>query len=182
LGDGDLYIHEAPRAVWRSVEAHFRRQRGGSKVVRKLIELGIRVAADGRFYVGDVEISDSALAKAVGVDRRVVRRVGTQIVRNQELRTIFSNLRPVGPSLVDVASAFGYSVLTVEADPHKAGILSAVSTALSKAGILIRQAIADDPDLHPQPKLTLVVDGKIPGEVISELYRNPDIKSVTVSK
>lgn len=33
----------------------------------------------------------------------------------------------------------------------------------------IRQAIVDDPELSPEPKLSLIVEKKIPGELIPEL-------------
>jgi hypothetical protein len=39
---------------------------------------------------------------------------------------------------------------------------------LTKNGLSIRQAIVDDPELSPEPKLTLIVEKKIPGELIPE--------------
>jgi predicted regulator of amino acid metabolism with ACT domain len=36
----------------------------------------------------------------------------------------------------------------------------------TKNGLSMKQAIVDDPKLSPEPKLTLIVEKKIPGELI----------------
>jgi predicted regulator of amino acid metabolism with ACT domain len=51
---------------------------------------------------------------------------------------------------------------------------------LTKAGLSIRQAIVDDPELSPEPKLTLIVEKKIPGELISELLKITGLAKVAV--
>jgi predicted regulator of amino acid metabolism with ACT domain len=44
----------------------------------------------------------------------------------------------------------------------------------------IRQAIVDDPELSPEPKLTIIVDRKIPGELIPEILKIPEVAKVSV--
>jgi len=44
----------------------------------------------------------------------------------------------------------------------------------------IRQAIVDDPELSPEPKLTLIVERKIPGELIPELLKIPGVAKVSI--
>jgi predicted regulator of amino acid metabolism with ACT domain len=51
---------------------------------------------------------------------------------------------------------------------------------LSKSDLGIRQAIVDDPELSPEPKLTLIVERKIPGELISELLKIKGVAKVSV--
>jgi len=162
------------------VKAHFSKRKAGLQVARLLIEHGIRVDPSGRFYVGEVEVADVSLARAAGVDRRVVRDTATFILGDRRLKTIFQKLRPAGSSLAEVASVLGYGVLKVAADPHKPGIIAGVSKVLADRGVLIRQALADDPDLHPEPLLTLVVEGHVPAEALEELRGLPNVKSITL--
>lgn len=152
------------------------------RVARAFVELGLRVGRDGRPYLGDVRVSDSALARALGVDRRVVRSVCEQILRDPELRSVFMKLKPIGASLELVASELGYTVLTVYADPHKPGVLAGVASALAEKGLVVRQALADDPDLVPEPKLTLIVEGQVPAEVLAKIHALPQVKALKVSK
>jgi predicted regulator of amino acid metabolism with ACT domain len=168
--------------MWRKVEGHFSRRREGVRVVRAFIELGLRVGRDGRPYLGDVRVSDAALARALGVDRRVVRSVCQQILRDQELRAVFMKLKPIGASLEAVASELGYTVLTIYADPHQPGVLAGVAGALAEKGLVVRQALADDPDLVPEPKLTLIVDGQVPADVLAKIHSLPQVKALKLSK
>jgi hypothetical protein len=116
----------------------------------------------------------------VGADRRVVRQTAEQIRGDEFLYSVFSKITPVGSSLVPVVARLGYSAIVIEADPRVAGILSAAAGALSKHKIVVRQALADDPDMIPSAKLTLVVEGKVPGEVLAELNSLKAVRSVTV--
>jgi predicted regulator of amino acid metabolism with ACT domain len=63
-------------------------------------------------------------------------------------------------------------------DAKIAGILAKSATVLSEAGLSIRQAIVDDPELSPEPKLTLIVEKKVPGELISELLEITGVAKV----
>lgn len=168
--------------MWREVKERFSKQRGRMNVVKKMIELGLRVGEDGRIYVGDVEVSDVALARAAGVDRRVVRSTVKQILGDEALRDILTKVKPVGASLVDVASRLGFQVLVVEADPKMPGVIASVTSVLARYGVVVRQALADDPDLAPEPRLTLVVQGEVPAEALSEVRSSPLVKSLKILK
>jgi predicted regulator of amino acid metabolism with ACT domain len=168
--------------MWRQIQARFTRKKARIGVVRKMIELGIGVNSLFDLRVGDVMVRDSALADAAGVDRRVVRSTVKQIMEDPDLREIFTRVRPIGTSLVDVAELFGYSVLVVHADPHKPGVISGVSTVLSDYGVVIRQALADDPDFIPDPKLTLVLDGRIPSDAVEQIQLLAPIESLTLRR
>lgn len=166
--------------MWRQIQANFNRQKARLSVVRKMIELGVKVEGEHRLKVGDVSVSDSALAEAVGVDRRVVRNTVNQIMSDPDLKTIFTRVKPIGTSLVDIAENLGYSVLVVYADPHKPGVISGISSILTEYGVVIRQALADDPDFIPEPKLTLVVDGRVPPEAIGKIQSLALVDSLTL--
>ena len=46
--------------------------------------------------------------------------------------------------------------------------------------ISIRQALVDDPELSPEPKLVLIAEKKIPGELIPEFLRIKGVEKVSV--
>lgn len=168
--------------MWSNVRSQFPRQKVRLEIVRKMIELGIRTGEDDRLYVRDVEIGFSALARAVGVDRRVVKQTVSQIKKTEALKEIFSMMTPAGASLVPIASKLGYSTLIIEADPRAAGVISTVTKVLADHSIVIRQALAEDPDMNPDARLTLVVEGNVTGDVVTQLERLIPVKSITVRK
>ena len=94
---------------------------------------------------------------------------------------IFEEIRPAGHTLKEIAKHLNLGV--VEITPINAespGILANSATILNKAGLSIRQAIVDDPELSPEPKLTLIVERKIPGELIPELLKITGVAKVSV--
>jgi predicted regulator of amino acid metabolism with ACT domain len=149
-------------------------------VAQIMIQNGIRLDSKGRFYVGPVRITDTAIARAAGVDRRAVRETAKFILSNRSLASLFLKLRPFGSSLVDIAKALGYSVLRIESDPHSWGVISDVTSVLAKHRIVVRQALADDPDLIPEPRLTLVVEGRLPPEAVEQIRSLKCVKSLTL--
>ncbi len=112
----------------------------------------------------------------------MVKQTVNQIKKIAVLNEIFSSMTPVGASLVPIASKLGYHTLVIEADPRAAGVISAVSKVLADNSIVIRQALAEDPDMNPDAKLTLVVEGSLTGDVVTELERLVPVKSITVKK
>lgn len=168
--------------MWRKAYAKFMRQKGRLEVVRRMVQLGISVDNKRRMFIGNLEVYDTAMARATGVDRRVVRNTRNQIFEDKELRDIFTKVKPVGTSLVEIAGLLGYTVLVVSADPYRPGVIAGVTSALSKAGIVIRQALADDPDMTQDPKLTLVVEGKVPHAVLSRIQETDSVRSITLLK
>ncbi len=81
-----------------------------------------------------------------------------------------------------IASKLGYSTLIIEADPRASGVISTVTKVLADHNIVIRQALAEDPDMNPDARLTLVVEGNVTGEVVSQLESLIPVKSITVKK
>ncbi|MDG6925675.1 MAG: hypothetical protein JRN09_03890 [Nitrososphaerota archaeon] len=168
--------------MWSRVSEQFAGQKVRLEVARKMLEYGIRVATDGKLFIGGLEVDYSALARDVGADRRVVKQTARQIREDDFLYSIFGRIMPVGASLVPVIARLGYSALVIEADPRAAGVISAAAAALARHKIVVRQALADDPDMIPAAKLTLVVEGRVPGSVIEELNRIDTVRSVTLMR
>lgn len=160
--------------------SNFTRQKSRFDVVKKMIELGISVRNDEKLMIKDVHISDTALAKSINVDRRVVRDTVKQILANNDLKKIFNKIQPVGTSLVEIANLLGYSVLIISANPYEPGVISDVSNALARNGLVIRQALADDPNTIDSAKLTLVIEGKVPSDIITKLRSLSCVDGITL--
>ncbi len=168
--------------MWPGIRKEFSRQIARPEVVRKMIGCGMRVSDDCKLYVDDVEVDFTAVARAVGVDRRVVQQTVKQIRASRYLYSIFSKTRPLGASLVDLVSVLGYSAIVVEADPRSPGIMAGVSEILSRHGTVVRQALADDPDMVQDAKMTFVVEGQLPGKAIEEIHSLNVVRSLKILK
>ncbi len=115
------------------------------------------------------------------VDRRTVNETLCAIKANRELRLIFEEIRPAGHSLKEIAKHLNLGVVEITPVDAKAhGILANSAMLLTRGGLSIRQAIVDDPELSPEPKLTLIVEKKIPGELIAELLKIEGVAKVSV--
>jgi hypothetical protein len=65
-------------------------------------------------------------------------------------------------------------------DAARHGILGNVASAVAKYGLSIRQAVSDDPYFVESPKLTIITEGKIPGDLVKVLMEVEGVKRVTV--
>jgi len=114
------------------------------------------------------------------VERRAVDSAVKTILSNPELKRIYRNLKHVY-LLQEVAREFNLSVIIfIPENAHEKGIIAEVTRIISEKGLSIKQAFAEDPDLSPEPKLILIIDGEIPPETIKELRNLPGTRSVTV--
>jgi len=163
--------------MWRQISEHLKEYPGRLKVAKALVELGLSVR-DHRIFCGDVEQSEVKMARAIGVDRRTVRETAEYIESDPKLQPVFKGLKPAGAFLPNVARFLGYRVIEIYADPHAVGIVTEASTLISKEGISIRQAVADDPDLTPEPKLTLVVEREPSGDALQKMLKIPGVTKV----
>jgi predicted regulator of amino acid metabolism with ACT domain len=146
------------------------------KVADMMLRLGVSIK-DGKAYCGKVELSDTALGRAAGADRRVARSAIDRISDDPVLSEFFSGLRAIA-LLSDVAPLIGCS--TLEIIPTKAsipGILADVSAVTLAAGISIRQAVIDDPD-GKSAHLLIVLDGNLPAEFIPALKKCRGVASI----
>ncbi|MFC4548706.1 MULTISPECIES: ACT domain-containing protein [Halorussus] len=138
-------------------------------VIRLLLERGFSVNDDGRVVSGGIEIPNTQIAREIDVDRRVVDSTTDAILADEQLRRIFQNISSI-PSLMDLAPVLDLTVLTIDvADADEPGIVATVTGLLAEHDISIRQTISEDPEFTDEPRLYLVTDADIPGDVLNEL-------------
>ncbi|USZ67016.1 ACT domain-containing protein [Halorussus salilacus] len=138
-------------------------------VIRLLLERGFSVNDGGRVVSGSIEIPNTQIAREIDVDRRVVDSTTDAILADEELRRIFQNISSI-PSLMDLAPVLDLTVLTVEVnDADEPGIVATVTGLLADNDISIRQTISEDPEFTDEPRLYLVTDADVPGDVLNDL-------------
>jgi len=166
--------------MWQKILAKFKRYPAQGKVVRLILERGFQVNDRGRVVSGNIEIPHAQIAKELGVDRRVVDTTAMAICQDEGLKKVFENVRSM-PFLGEVAPVIGLGVIVITPlDATQTGLLGGVAGAVAKYGLSIRQAISDDPFFVEQPKLTIITDGKIPGDLVGLLMEIDGVRRVTV--
>ncbi len=166
--------------MWAKIQSIFEGNPAQLKVARVLYKYGLRVREEGDVVCGGIRIPAVQIAKEADVDRRAVDSTAETIFDNEELREIFSNLRPV-PYLKGVARQLGLGVIEIiPPDATQSGIISEVTEIISKHGLSVRQSITDDPFFTTQPKLTIITNEAVGGEVIDELRELSSVESVIV--
>ncbi|MGC8935834.1 MAG: amino acid-binding protein [Candidatus Methanomethylicaceae archaeon] len=167
--------------MWKEIVNFFSGSPAKLKVAKLMVELGFGINEKGKVVCGGVEIADTSIAKAVNVDRRVVRETVKDILSDVRMKRIFLGIRPAGSFLKDVAPELGYSVVEIRARPDAVGVIAKATTYIAEAGVSIRQILAEDPDLNPDPKLLIITERRIPGEVVSKLLTIPTVTKVSLS-
>lgn len=166
--------------MWQALLQKFEKYPAQAKVVKLLFERGFQVNTEGKVSSGSIEIAHTQLAKEVGVDRRVVDATTKTIVSDELLSTIFKNVHSI-PFLRDVAPSLGLGVIIIiPEDASHAGILAEVAGLIAQHKVSIRQAVSDDPYFTDNPRLTIITDQKIPGELVDEMLSLPSVKGVSV--
>lgn len=166
--------------MWTIIQEKFKNHPAQEKVIRMLLERGFQINEQGRVVSGSIEIPHTQIANDIGVDRRVVDATCETIAKDTQLVAIFRNIRTM-PFLREVAPLLGLGVIVIAPDnAARKGLLGAVATAVAEHGITIRQAVSDDPYLTENPKLTIITEGKVSGELVNALTKIKGVKSVTV--
>lgn len=166
--------------MWDLLTRYFQRFPAQSRVAQTLLAQGLRIDADG-VYSGQIAISDTALARACGVDRRIISATVETIRHEPELNKVYSRLLPTC-LLKDAAPMLRWGVIEiVPSDAREPGILAHVAQVISRRGISIRQAIVDDPDLVDEPRLYVITEAPVPMDVIAEIREGHGVKSVVIS-
>src|SRR6266581_5008140 len=150
------------------------------RVARVCVQNGLALRGNV-IYLNQTEIPTARVARAAGVDRRTVSETMMMVNKHPDLRMIFENLQSAGLSLRGVAKQLGLGVIEITArDPKVVGILAGASKLLADAGISIRQALVDDPELVPEPKLTLITGRSVPGGLIQEMLKISGVSKVSI--
>lgn len=169
--------------MWKYVKDAFSKQPSQLRVATKLISLGLRVVKEdeeARIYCEDIEIKPNSIARAIGVDRRVVVGVIDKITGDSTLASFFRDLVPVA-NLGRASSRMGFGVIQIV--PESAGkpaIIAGVSQIIAREGISIRQVIVDDPELTEDPKGIIVTDSPVPASLLPEIRKVPGVQAVVI--
>ena len=162
--------------MWEKVNEKFKKYPARLRVAEKMIELGLSLGEDGKIYCGNLKISDKALASAAEVDRRAIKSTIKIIQEDDELYNLFSNIIPAGTLLKNIAKNLELGVIEIEVGSKSEGILARTTDLISKKGISIRQAYAEDTELQENPILTIITEKPVKGDLINEFLK---IKGVT---
>lgn len=166
--------------MWELLTRYFQRFPAQSRVAQTLLTQGLSVREDG-VYSGDIAISDTALARACNVDRRIISATVDTIRREPELQKVYARLIPTC-HLREAAPVMGWGVIEIiPSDAREPGILAHVANVLARRGISVRQAIVDDPDLVEEPRLYVITEGRVPMDVVAEVREGRGVKAVALS-
>ncbi len=100
------------------------------------------------------------------------------LLADDELQAIFTHISSI-PSLRDLAPVLDLHVLTfVPTGADQPGIVATVTAAFSDRGISIRQTVSEDPEFTDDPRLYVITDEPIPGDLIEELQALPFTRKI----
>ena len=164
--------------MWDRIKHKFEKFPARMSVARKIVELGLCVGENNKIYCGDVEVS--GLARAAGVDRRTIKATIDVILADEQLEAIFTNIYPAGAFLKNVASNLGFGVVEIEAKAGNPGILAQATDLISRENVSIRQAHAGDPELEENPRLTIITEKPVKGELYNEFLKIDGVTKVSI--
>ena len=165
--------------MWARFRTYFKGFPAQEKVAQMMVLYGLRVH-EGHVYCGDIKVSDTAMARAAGVDRRVETATVGTIEKNADLREFYDRLRPVC-HLRAVATPMNWGAIEIiAANPSKPGILAGVATIIAEAGISVRQVVIDDPELFDEPKGFIVTEAPVPERLLPRIKQVDGVKSVVL--
>ncbi|MFH1471066.1 MAG: amino acid-binding ACT domain protein [Candidatus Micrarchaeota archaeon] len=165
--------------MYGPIEKRFRQFPARRGVVMALLRYGLRIDKNGKVFCGDIELSPVKIGRAVGCDRRVVIDTAKMISEDRELLAVFSGLRPTA-FVGGAAKALGFGLVEIRANPNSVGLVARVSKALADENIVIRQIVADDPDIYPEPKLSIVAGAKLSPKLIVKLQSIKGIERISL--
>lgn len=165
--------------MWDRFRPYFKGFPAQEKVAQIMVSYGLRVH-DTHVYAGDIKVSDTSMARAAGVDRRVVTATVATIEKSPELRAFFDRLRPVC-HLREVAPLMNWGAIEiVPTNASKPGILAGVAAIIADAGISVRQVVMDDPELVDDPHGFIITEAPVPERLLPRIKQVDGVKSVVL--
>ena len=166
--------------MWEKINEKFKKYPARIRVAEKMIELGLSINDDGKIYCGNLKISDKSLATAANVDRRAIKSTIEIIQEDDELYNLFKNIIPAGTLLKNIAKNLELGVIEIEVGSESEGVLANTTQLITKKGISIRQAYAEDTELQENPILTIITEEPVKGDLISEFLKIEGITKVSI--
>ena len=165
--------------MWRKISKYFNKYPKRRKLAQKLLEYGLGIS-ENKIFCGKIEISHSKMARAFNIDRRIVNDTIKVINEKEDLKRVFSRLTPTC-HLKDVAPEMKWGVIEIiPKDPSMPGILANVAKIIANKSISIRQAIVDDFELSEEPRLFIITEDQIPGEIIPKIRNAKGVKALLI--
>ena len=165
--------------MWGKIEHYFDEYPVRKQIAKTLLKYGLKVSDDMKIKAGDIEVPYTKIAKALDVDRRVVKETVSMILKIPDLREIYTNLEPT-VHMKHVGRHVGYGVIEIEPEPRAVGILAKIAQKIADRGINIVQVVAEDPELYPEATLTIITEKPIPGDLINELSKLEGVKRISI--
>ena len=166
--------------MWEKINEKFKKYPARIRVAEKMIELGLSINDDCKIYCGNLKISDKSLATAANVDRRAIKSTIEIIQEDDELYNLFKNIIPAGTLLKNIAKNLELGVIEIEVGSESEGVLANTTQLITKKGISIRQAYAEDTELQENPILTIITEEPVKGDLISEFLKIEGITKVSI--
>lgn len=162
--------------MWYDIIDAFSDSPSQLRVVRFLLENGFGVNESGKVTANGIEMPATQVARAIGVDRRVVDTTARSILDHETLKQVFCNIR-VTPDLSQVAEVLGLAIITLipknASDKH---IVASAVRVLAEYDLSIRQLFVTDPIFSEEPRLVMIIDGALPQGVVEDLRELPQVK------
>ncbi len=160
------------------VREYFKNYPARKKVAEILVNNGIAIR-DSKLFLGDIEISVNAIARAAGVNRKIVYHTIEYIEKTYELKNIFERLHP-SLNLDSVAPVMGWEVLEISFKKGKFGCsLEKIAKILSDKTCEIRQIIGER-ELLEKNRLIIIVENPLKMETISEIRNIDSVESIMI--
>ena len=77
--------------MWRKIAKYFNKYPKRNKLAQKLLEYGLKIS-NNKIHCGEIELSDSKIARAFDVDRRIIKSTIKTIMEKEDLKRVFSRL------------------------------------------------------------------------------------------
>jgi predicted regulator of amino acid metabolism with ACT domain len=167
--------------MWNKIESVFKEYPAQKKVALYLLEKGFQVKPNGKIAIDDCLIPSTSLARRLEIDRRVIDSAAKKILESDELRKVFTKLRPIA-FLRNTAPEIGLGVVSISVkDANKPGIIESITDCIAKHGVTIRQAVAEDTFFVDNPKFTVITAEKVHGDLVEELQKIGGVREITIS-
>lgn len=163
--------------MWQDIAKYFDNYPKRRIIAQKMLEYGLHIQ-NHRVYCGTIELSHAKIARAFDTDRRAISATIDIIEKNPRLKPIFQSLSPTC-HLKDVAPAMNWGVIEIiPVDPSMPGILAEIASIIASYNISIRQAIVNDFELTEEPRIFIITEKAIPGNLIPIIRQSTGVKAV----
>ncbi len=159
------------------IDEYFKHYTARKKVAAFMLANGISVRNDSAYFNG-VELPVSEVARASGVNRKVVYQTINTIETSNALRLLFERAEPE-LKVESIAPAMNWEVLEIEAkEGHTEVLHSVLGAILDEGNEVVSVNLRDLPG--EETYLSIVVENPLRGETIKKIGGIPGIKRVLI--